>query len=146
MKELMITPFDGKYLREVDAFSEYGVRMGDDFINTLLQPAPMKDVIQNNSRMEHGVRVNIVPYQDKRSITLTFIITNGNGKSMLANLRNFQKMLYNVRLKLRVPKIEENVSYKLIYTGKSISYGVSIDRTISKLSVKFEEPNPSDRS
>lgn len=148
MNELMISGYvDGSYVDEVDAYKVYGVRMGDQFLETLLQPSPMKEVMKSDSRLENGKRVNISSSkQDERSITLGFVITNGNGKDMLTNLRNFYSLLYNVRLRIRVPKIEEDVYYHLLYTGKSISYGMSIDRTTSKLSVKFDEPNPSHRT
>lgn len=148
MNELMISGYvDGSYVEEVDAYKVYGVRMGDQFLETLLQPSPMKEVMKSDSRLENGKRVNISSSkQDERSITLGFVITNGNGKDMLTNLRNFYSLLYNVRLRIRVPKIEEDVYYHLLYTGKSISYGMSIDRTTSKLSVKFDEPNPSHRT
>lgn len=148
MNELMISAYvDGSYVDEVDAYKVYGVRMGDQFLETLLQPSPMKEVMKSDSRLENGKRVNISSSkQDERSITLGFVITNGNGKDMLTNLRNFYNLLYNVRLRIRVPKIEEDVYYHLLYTGKSISYGMSIDRTTSKLSVKFDEPNPSHRT
>ena len=148
MNELMISGYvDGSYVDEVDAYKVYGVRMGDQFLETLLQPSPMKEVMKSDSRLENGKRVNISSSkQDERSMTLGFVITNGNGKDMLTNLRNFYSLLYNVRLRIRVPKIEEDVYYHLLYTGKSISYGMSIDRTTSKLSVKFDEPNPSHRT
>ena len=148
MNELMISGYvDGSYVDEVDAYKVYGVRMGDQFLETLLQPSPMKEVMKSDSRLENGKRVNISSSkQDERSMTLGFVITNGNGKDMLTNLRNFYNLLYNVRLRIRVPKIEEDVYYHLLYTGKSISYGMSIDRTTSKLSVKFDEPNPSHRT
>lgn len=148
MNELMISGYvDGSYVDEVDAYKVYGVRMGDQFLETLLQPSPMKEVMKSDSRLENGKRVNISSSkQDERSMTLGFVITNGNGKDMLTNLRSFYSLLYNVRLRIRVPKIEEDVYYHLLYTGKSISYGMSIDRTTSKLSVKFDEPNPSHRT
>ena len=148
MNELMISGYvDGSYVDEVDAYKVYGVRMGDQFLETLLQPSPMKEVMKSDSRLENGKRVNISSSkQDERSMTLGFVITNGNGKDMLTNLRSFYNLLYNVRLRIRVPKIEEDVYYHLLYTGKSISYGMSIDRTTSKLSVKFDEPNPSHRT
>lgn len=148
MNDLMISAFvDGEYTAEVDAYTAYGIRMGDEFLNTLLQPSSMKELLTNDSRLENGKRVNISSSKiDGRSLTLGFVITNGNGKPMLENLRSFYNLLYGVRLRMRVPKLEEDVYYHLIYTGKSISYGMSIDRTTSKLSVKFDEPDPTKRN
>lgn len=147
MNELMISPYkNGAYETEQDAFTAYGVRMGDNFIDTLMQPSSMKEFLTSDSRLENGVRVNMSSAKvNKRSLTLTFVITNGNGKSMIENLRNFYSALYNIRLRMRVPTIENGTYYHLYYTGKSISYGSSIDKTISKLSVGFDEPNPTKR-
>ena len=148
MKELMISTFkDGVYGEEKDAFAAYGIKMGDGFIDTLMQPSPIKELITTDSRLENGVRVNISSAKvNKRSVTLSFVITNGNGKSMIENLRLFYSVLYNIRIRLRVPRIEEGTYYHLYYTGRSISYGSSIDKKISKLSVGFDEPNPTNRS
>ena len=144
----MISPFeDGVYGAELDAFTEYGIRMGDGFIDTLLQPSPLKDYLSNESRLENGVRVDVTPSKiNKRSVTLTFVVTNRNGSAMIANLRKFYTLLYGKKIRIRVPEVEDSEYYHLIYTGKSISFGSSLDRSISKLSVKFDEPNPANRT
>lgn len=38
-------------------FQDYGVKMGDDFIDTLTEPLTLKEHIENESRLEHGKRV-----------------------------------------------------------------------------------------
>ena len=45
---------------------------------------------------------------------------------------------------LKVPVLGTDV-YHLVYTGKSISYGLSLGRCFGKISAKFTEPNPVDR-
>ena len=45
---------------------------------------------------------------------------------------------------IRVPVLGEQ-KYKMIYTGRSISYGLSLDRCFGRFTAKFIEPNPTDR-
>ena len=40
-----------------NAYITWGVRMGDGFLDTIGAPAPMKEFIENKSRLEHGKRV-----------------------------------------------------------------------------------------
>ena len=58
-----------------DAFETWGVNMGDGFLESLYSPAPMKGVIENKSRLEHGKRVIFNnPKKDERELTLVFIL------------------------------------------------------------------------
>ena len=66
----------------VDAYAEYGIRMGDGFLDTLLAPREMKDYITNESRMNHGREITLkdtnAPFMGERfnfrEITLTFVL------------------------------------------------------------------------
>ena len=40
-----------------DAWTTWGVCMGEGFLDSIDAPAPMKDYIENESRLEHGKRV-----------------------------------------------------------------------------------------
>ena len=64
-----------------DAFQVWGVRMGDNFLNSLGASVPMKEFIENKSRLEHGKRIiATTPKLDEREITLAFTI-EGNSQS-----------------------------------------------------------------
>lgn len=55
--------------------------MGDKFLDVFGASLPMKEFIENKSRLEHGKRVIINnPKIDEREITLSFTI-EGNSKS-----------------------------------------------------------------
>ena len=41
-----------------DAYKTWGVRMGDKFLDVLGASLPMKEFIENKSRLEHGKRNN----------------------------------------------------------------------------------------
>lgn len=129
-----------------DAWTQWGVNMGEGFIDTLDAPLPMKEYIENESRLEDGKRVltsNVK--KDSREITLSFTITGTSESDYRSKKKAFETELYNGALTISVPKISSDV-YHLIYTGKNVSYGLSLDRCFGNFSAKFEEPNPSDRT
>lgn len=129
-----------------DAWTQWGVNMGKGFIDTLDAPLPMKEYIENESRLEDGKRVltsNVK--KDSREITLSFTITGTSESDYRSKKKAFETELYNGALTISVPKISGDV-YHLIYTGKNVSYGLSLDRCFGNFSAKFEEPNPSDRT
>lgn len=128
-----------------DAFTEWGVQIGDGFLDAIGAPAPMKDFIENKSRLEHGKRVITTnPKLDERDITLTFTIQGSSQADYQVKKTAFQNELYKGAMTIQVPANSSEI-YHLIYTGKSISYAQSLDRTFGKLAVKFNEPDPSKR-
>lgn len=128
-----------------DAFQEWGVRMGDNFLDVLNAPIPMKEFIENSSRLEHGKRVSVANAKlDSREITLTFTIEGQSESDFLDKKSLFYNELYKGKVDIHIPDNGSEI-YHLIYRGKSISYAQSLDRTFGKFSIKFEEPNPSNR-
>lgn len=132
------------YINGKDAFTEWGVCMGKGFINAIRSASPMKDFIENESRLEHGKRIIVDnPKVKGREVTLSFTIIGRSKEDYRIKKDAFIKELENVNVTLRVSNYPE--TYKLIYTGKSIVYGESIAHTNGMFSAKFEEPNPKDR-
>lgn len=67
------------YINNRDAYVVYGVVMSDNFLENISIAAPLKDFIENDSRLEHGKRMIISdPKLASRNVTLTFTI---NGKT-----------------------------------------------------------------
>lgn len=67
------------YINGSDAYMMYGVIMGDGFIENISMAAPLKEFVENDSRLEHGKRMIISnPRLASRNVTLTFTI---NGKT-----------------------------------------------------------------
>lgn len=129
-----------------DAFSTWGVRMGDGFLDAIDGFNEMKDYIENESRLEHGKRVITDNAKvDSREITLQFTIEGSSESDYRAKKKAFQTELEKGAVNIKIPALGDEI-YKLIYLGKSISYGMSSDRCFAKVSSKFEEPNPMDRS
>lgn len=128
-----------------DAWTTWGVMMGSNFLETLDGFNEMKDFISNESRIEHGRRVVINnPKVAAREITLQFTIQGKTKSDYRENRNAFQEELENGRVDIIVPELGTQV-YKLVYTGKNISYGLSRSRCFGRFSGKFIEPNPKDR-
>lgn len=129
-----------------DAWTTWGVRMGEDFLNVIDSFNEMKDYIENESRLEHGKRVITVNTKvASREVTLQFTIEGSSESDYQTKKKSFQKELEKGSVNIKVPALGTDV-YKLVYLGKSISYGLSRDRCFGKVSSKFCEPNPMDRS
>lgn len=129
-----------------DAYKTWGVRMGDKFLDVLGASLPMKEFIENKSRLEHGKRVIINnPKIDEREITLSFTIEGNSKSDYQAKKRTFFEELYKGVIDIQIPANSSDI-YHLIYLGKSITYAQSLDRTFGKCSMKFCEPNPSLRT
>ena len=76
-----------------NAYTTWGVRMGEGFLDVIGASAPMKDFIENKSRLEHGKRVIINnPKVDEREITLSFTIEGNSQSDYQAKEESFSLM------------------------------------------------------
>ncbi len=128
-----------------DAWTTWGVCMGEGFLDSIDAPVPMKDYIENESRLEHGKRIITENAKvDSRNFTLEFTIMGSTESDYRAKKKAFESELYKGPITVQIPKLNSEV-YRLVYLGKSISYGLSLNRCFGKFSAKFEEPNPANR-
>ena len=133
------------YINNKDAWTTWGVRMGDGFLDALDAPLPMKDYIENESRLEHGKRmITSNAKVGSREITLGFTITGTSESDYQAKKKAFQSELQAGAFTVKVPALGTQV-YKMVYTGKSINYGLSLDRKFGHFTMKATEPNPMER-
>lgn len=134
------------FINGKDAFSTWGVRMGDGFLDVMDSFNEMKDYIENESRLEHGKRVITDKAKIKsREFILQFTIEGNSEGDYLIKKKSFQGELEKGSVNIKIPALGSEV-YKLVYLGKSLSYGLSSDRCFGKISSKFCEPNPMDRN
>lgn len=133
------------YINNKDAWEEWGINMGDGFIDALELPVSVKETISNESRLEDGKRLIVTEIKKaSRSVSLTFTITGSNEEDLRTKKRNFEEALYSGNVSIYIPKNGAEV-YHLMYVG-SASYGKNVQRTFCKFTVKFEEYNPSKRT
>lgn len=129
-----------------DAWTTWGVRMGDGFLDIIDGFNEMKGYIENESRLEHGKRVITENAKvASRQITLQFTIEGDSESDYRTKKKSFQAELEKGAVNIKIPALGNEV-YKLVYLGKSVSYALSSDRCFGKVSAKFEEPNPMNRS
>ena len=127
-----------------DAFTTWGVRMGDNFLGSLLQPPPLKDLIENKSRQNNGKDVNFNNIRiDERDVTLVFTIQGNSQEDYISKHKAFLEEITKGLITVNVPALGNEVYH--IYYLRSTSFALNISRTFSKLSVKFNEPNPANR-
>lgn len=75
-----------------DAYAVWGVRMGDNFLDVVGSSVPIKELIENKSRVEHGKRVIINnPKLDERELTLTFTIEGSSQSDYQVKKHLFSK-------------------------------------------------------
>lgn len=129
-----------------DAWEAWGVNMGEDFLNVIDGFSPMKDYIENESRLEHGKRILVFePRVASRDITLQFTINGKTETEFRAKRKAFEDELRKGSVNISIPSLGGDI-YKLVYLGKSVSYAMNVTRTFCSISAKFEEPNPMDRT
>ena len=130
----------------LDAAQAYGVSMGKGFVDALTAPLPLKEYIENTSRLSSGKRVAMTaPMIDERELTLQFVLRGATKADYMNKKRAFLEVLYGGFVDVEVDELGSEV-YHLIYTGKNISYAQNTQMTTCRISAKFCEPDPSSRS
>ena len=128
----------------IDAYEKYGINLEDGAISALLAPAPMKDVIENKSRLWHGSKVvNSNPRYESRDITLPFHIVARSQDDFFAKYGMFCNEVLSLGEFTLQTKYNSDV-YKLVY--RSCSQFRSFMNQIAIFSLRVTEPNPTDRA
>lgn len=128
-----------------DALIEWGVRMGDNFLDTLNGYFPMKEYITNNDRTQDGVQYVGVPKVNERSITLNFTMEGNSASDFTAKNKAFIEIMRDGDVVIQVPEDSPAV-YHLKYTGKNCTFARNTERTFAKIGLTFVEPNPTNRT
>lgn len=122
----------------------WGIVFDSSSISALMTPAPMKDFIENASRLEHGKRVVTTnPKVESRTLSLSFSLYANDEETFFNRYDSFcaelEKGTVNIMLSNR-----PTIVYKLIY--KSCKQFTQYNNRLAKFILNLEEPNPKDRS
>lgn len=128
-----------------DALTEWGVRMGDNFLDVLNGYYPMKDYITNNDRTQDGVQYVSIPKVNDRNITLNFTMEGNSASDFTAKNKAFVEVMRGGDVVIQVPEDSPAV-YHLKYTGKNCTFARNTERTFAKIGLAFIEPNPTNRT
>lgn len=109
-----------------------------------MTPAPMKDVVTNQSRLEHGTRytAGYAPRIAERDITLPLHIVARSADDFLAKYAKFCEVLAGQVLEIQI-KEQPDVTYKCVY--RSCTQYEEYSLGIAKFALRLTEPNPNDR-
>lgn len=129
------------YINNQD-ISKWGASFAKGAYEALLKPAPTKENVRNESRIEDGVREDTSNIRlSERTISLPFWIVGTSEDDYLAKYEDFLDEIASGVIVLKVPALKK--VYKLIYSDCS-SYG-HYNRIKGKIILKLKEPNPRDR-
>lgn len=80
------------YINGKDCYTTWGISMDTSSLSSLMTPPPLKEFIENKSRLEHGKRVlSSNPKINERNITLTFNLTAKRKKNSFQDTTTFVK-------------------------------------------------------
>lgn len=140
-----------------DAYNEWGISMDSSALSALMTPAPIKSLIENDSRLEHGKEV-ITSYTkvneddttedvntvkvDSRDLTLTLNLTAPDLATFLSRYASFCEELATGKLDIST-SFQSGVIYHCIY--QSCQQFSEFMLGIGKFTLRLTEPNPKNR-
>ena len=133
------------FINGYDAYNRWGVSLSDGAISTLMTPAPMKERLTNDVRVEHGSRTsNRLPRKASRDVTLEIHLSARSRTDFFTKYDLFcSEVLATGQLNI-VTKYQAGVTYRMLYV--SCTQFTAIVNGLAKFSLKLTEPNPANRS
>lgn len=89
-------------------WSTWGAELMDGALEAILTPPPVKDYIENDSRLEHGIQITSSPEickMDSRELTLPFFITGNSQSDYLDKYSSFVSELVKGKIALKIPAL-----------------------------------------
>lgn len=128
-----------------NAKTTWGIVFDSSSISALMTPAPAKDRIENESRLEHGKRVITAnPKVDARTnIQLTLSLYADSETEFFSKYDSFCAELEAGALNIIVSS-RPTVVYKCLY--KSCKQFTQYNNRLARFTLTVEEPNPKDRN
>lgn len=137
----LVNEDDSSYV-DLDTF---GITLIRGWREALLTPAPVKEYVTNDSRLQHGQSVIATPKyakKDKRDVSITFFLEGKTEEEYLQRYEDFlNQIAYSGEFCLKIPQLKR--IFKLVYSQCSQfgDYGLKKGKFVLKLT----EYNPDDR-
>lgn len=130
------------FINDKDAYTEWGINMGEGFIESIMTPAPLKEFVENTNRLINGKQVLYNnPKLNSRDVQLLINIEGKTQSEYLSRYNSFCTELQKGIVKINIPSM--NKTFRLTYLN---SPKMTISRsTFCVLTIKFNEPNPANR-
>lgn len=132
-----------------DAYTEWGLSMDSSALSALMTPAPIKSLIENDSRLEHGKKMITTNGGTgcvrlaSRDITLIFNITAKSDAEFLSRYSSFCEELACGTLDIGT-SFQPGVVYRCVY--QSCQQFSEFVLGIGKFTLRLTEPDPTDRT
>ena len=132
-------------INDIDAFERYGINLEDGALSTLMTPPPMKEFVENSSRLQHGKRMMVLtPKYDEREITLPFHLIAKSKEEFFQKYKLFCEEVLAPGSFVLKTRFQPNVEYHLVYL--SCTQFRQFIREMAVFSLKVCEPDPTNRS
>ena len=132
------------FINNVDIWTTYGASLVDSSYENLLLPAPPKELTENKSPLTNGKTV-IMPATrkvDEKDVQVSIDIT---GTSRTNYLSNYSALLTALSGAVAFKVVSLMTIYN--FTVKSyVSLSAAVGLTSSILVIRFNEPNPANRT
>lgn len=127
----------------LDAFSKWGISLQQTALTELMTPAPNKDYITSEARLENGTRYIVNPNVGERDVTLLVNLIAKDEETFLTNYSSFCEELAKGKIEIWT-RWQPDVKYRLLY--KSCSQYSQFLQGLAKFTLKMVEPNPKNRA
>ena len=131
-------------INNIDAFSRYGINLEDGALSTLMTPVPMKEFVENKSRLRHGKTVIAQSAKiDSREMTLPFHLLAKTKEEFFQKYNLFCQEVFSGGTFYIETKYQPGVVYRLVYL--SCNQFRQFVREMAVFSLKVSEPDPTNR-
>lgn len=124
---------------------DYGITLIRGWREALLTPAPVKEFVTNDSRLENGVSVIASPKytkRNKRDVSISFFLEGSSEEDYLNKYEKFlEKIAYSGQFCLKVPCMKRVFKFVYSQCSKYGDYGLKR----SNFTLKLTEYDPTDR-
>ena len=96
------------FINGKNIWSTWGAELMDGALEAILTPPPVKDYIENDSRLEHGIQITSSPEickMDSRELSLPFFITGNSQSDYLDKYSSFVSELVKGKIALKIPAL-----------------------------------------
>ena len=128
-----------------DLYTIYGISFLKGSWLELLKKSQSKGYVENDSRLEHGVKVVAKPEYAKyakKTLSLTILLEAANASDFSRNLEEFTDKVSRGMFELKVPTIDR--VFRLVYTDISIKQQYRNFK--ATFTLELQEPNCNDRT
>lgn len=131
------------FINALDAYTTWGVTLGEQALTALLTPPAVKPQVENKSRATHGKEIlDSTPKLDSRELTLEVNMVAPSRQIFLERYSAFCLLLSAGELKIET-KYTPGIVYRCRYI--SCQQFTCYNGEIARFALRIEEPNPNNR-